>query len=355
MPVRCPDRIKDSDTRQNARMPNRDIGKSLVPGGISSSDARLGRRVTFRDLQILFSVVQLGSMAKAASHLAVTQPTVSQAIADLEDAVGVRLLDRSPQGVTPTAYGEVFLKRGLEAFDALRQGMRDIERLATPGGGDIWIGSAETWLGGFVPTVIRNLAENHPKVVIHAAHANASDFDFQALRERKLDLMIGQILNSQVDDDMNVEVLFEEPHRVVVAANSSWAGRRRVALADLKDERWIFSERSNIVTSLVSEAFRANGLELPGAKVVTTSMILHLPLLASGDYITTLPYSILRYCLDRWSLKVLPIDLGIRSPVGIFTLKQRTLSPIVQLFLEAARAEAKLLQQEISKQSMRDR
>jgi len=80
-------------------------------------------------------------------------------------------------------------------------------------------------------------------------------------------------------------------------------------------------------------------------------MILHLPLLASGDYVTTLPYSILRYSIGRWSLKVLPIDLGIRSPVGIFTLKQRTLSPVVQLFLEAARAEAKLLQQEIAQRA----
>jgi DNA-binding transcriptional LysR family regulator len=310
------------------------------------SDVRLSRRLTLRDLQILFSVMQLGSMAKAAVHLAVTQPTVSQAIADLEDAVGVRLLDRSPRGVTPTTYGEVLLKRGLEAFDALKQGIRDIERLTTPGAGDIWVGSAETWLGGFVPAVIRRLAESHPKVVIHAVHANASDFDFQDLRARKLDLMIGRIHNSQVDDDFDVEVLFEEPHCVVVTQQNPWAKRRRVTLADLKDERWIFAERNNIVTSLLSDVFRANGLELPAARVVTTSMALHLPLLASANYIATLPCSILRYCLERWSLKALPIDLGIRSPVGIFTLKQRTLSPIVQVFIEAARAEAKLLQQE---------
>jgi DNA-binding transcriptional LysR family regulator len=74
-------------------------------------------------------------------------------------------------------------------------------------------------------------------------------------------------------------------------------------------------------------------------------MMLHLPLLASARYLTTLPDSILRYCIDRWALKVLPIDLGIRSPVGIFTLKNRTLIPVVQLFIEYARVEAKLLRQ----------
>jgi hypothetical protein len=62
----------------------------------------LERRIKLRDLQILSSVAQLGSMAKAASRLSITQPTVSQAIADLEHAVGVRLFDRSTQGVALT-------------------------------------------------------------------------------------------------------------------------------------------------------------------------------------------------------------------------------------------------------------
>lgn len=316
----------------------------LRPG--AASDDRLGRRLTLRDLQIFFAVVRLGSMAKAAAQLAVSQPTVSQAIADLEDAVGVRLLDRGPQGVTATAYGEIFLKRGWEAFDALKQGMRDVERLAAPGAGDVWIGSAETWLGGFIPMAIERLAATHPKIVVHAVHANASDFDFQALRERKLDLMIGRILAPQTDDDLNLEILFEEPHHVVVAKTHTWADRKSVKLAQLIDQRWIFSERSNIVTSLVANAFRNEGLDLPSASVITTSMMLHLPLLATTNYITTLPHSIFRYCAERWSLTKLPVDLGIRSPVGIFTLKNRTLTPVVQLFVEAARAEAEALRRD---------
>jgi DNA-binding transcriptional LysR family regulator len=285
-------------------------------------------------------------MAKAAAHLALTQPTVSQAIADLEDAVRVRLLDRSPQGVTVTAYGEIFLKRGWEAFDALKQGVRDVERLATPGAGDVWIGSAETWLGGFIPMTIERLVAKHPRIVIHAVHANASDFDFQALRERKLDLMIGRMLASQIDDDLTVEILFEEPHHVVVAKSHPWASRHSVKLAELINQRWIFSERSNIVTSLVATAFRNHGLDLPSASVITTSMMLHLPLLATTNYITTLPHSLFRYCAERWSLKKLPIDLGISSPVGIFTLKNRTLTPVVQLFVEAAKVEAETLRRD---------
>jgi DNA-binding transcriptional LysR family regulator len=71
------------------------------------TDGHIGRRHKLRDLQILASVAEHGSMAKAAAQLSTTQPTVSQAIADLEDAVGARLFDWSAQGGVPTVYGDI--------------------------------------------------------------------------------------------------------------------------------------------------------------------------------------------------------------------------------------------------------
>ena len=57
-------------------------------------ESRIGRRLSMRDLHVFVTVVQRGSMAKAAQQLNVTQPAVSKAISDLEHALGVRLLDR---------------------------------------------------------------------------------------------------------------------------------------------------------------------------------------------------------------------------------------------------------------------
>jgi DNA-binding transcriptional LysR family regulator len=103
-------------------------------------NSRIGRRLKLRDVHILFAVAQWRSMAKAAAHLGMSQPAVSEAIAGLEDALQVRLLDRSPRGVELTIYGEAFLKRGAVVFDELRQGIRDIEFLADPGVGEIRVG-----------------------------------------------------------------------------------------------------------------------------------------------------------------------------------------------------------------------
>jgi DNA-binding transcriptional LysR family regulator len=65
---------------------------------------RIGRGLKLRDLRILMTVVECGTMGKAAVHLAISQPVVSKAISDMEYALGVRLLDRSQRGVEPTPY-----------------------------------------------------------------------------------------------------------------------------------------------------------------------------------------------------------------------------------------------------------
>src|SRR4051795_9151850 len=98
----------------------------------SDWDSRIGRRVRLRDLHILFAVGQHGSMAKAGTHLGMSQSAVSQAIAALEHALAVPLLDRTARGVELTICGAALMRRGLGAFDELRSGIKEIESLSDP-------------------------------------------------------------------------------------------------------------------------------------------------------------------------------------------------------------------------------
>src|SRR5262249_54198892 len=97
---------------------------------------RIGQRLKLRDLNILMAVVRCGTMGKAAAQLAVSQPVVSKAIADLEHTVGVRLLDRSKRGVEPTLYGRALIRRGAVIFDEMQQSLSDIEFLSDPSTGE---------------------------------------------------------------------------------------------------------------------------------------------------------------------------------------------------------------------------
>src|SRR5262245_8807609 len=83
---------------------------------------RVSQRLKLRDLRLLDAVVRWKSMARAATQLNVTQPAVSKAIAEMEHTLGVRLLDRSRQGIEPTQYGRARYRRGARfRFRSIRQ------------------------------------------------------------------------------------------------------------------------------------------------------------------------------------------------------------------------------------------
>jgi DNA-binding transcriptional LysR family regulator len=83
---------------------------------------------------------------------------------------------------------------------------------------------------------------------------------------------------------------------------------------------------------------RASGLPVPAALLTTLSIHLCCRLVASGRFVTLLPTSFVRFSTKDLALKVLPINLPVQPrPVGIVTLKNRTLSPVAQLFIECDR------------------
>jgi DNA-binding transcriptional LysR family regulator len=298
---------------------------------------RVGRRLKLRDLHILLTVVQRGSMAKAAAELAISQPAVSKAIADMERTLGLRLLDRSRNGIEPTAYGRALARRGLAVFDELKHGVEELAFLADPTAGELRIGSTESIAAGLLPAVIERFSLEHPRVHLDVAQAVISTPHYRELRERSIDLLLGRIPTPFAEDDLATDIVYDD--QVVVAGRQSkWARARRLKLADLADEPWILPPADTLPGSLAAELFGASGAEMPRAPVTTLSIHLCCQLAASGRFVTTLPTSILRFAGRDLSLKVLPIKLPAQArPVGVVTLKNRTLSPVAKIFIQYVR------------------
>jgi DNA-binding transcriptional LysR family regulator len=314
-----------------------------MPRVTADWQSRIGRRLRLRDLHILSTVVQWGSMAKAASHLAMSQPAVSEAIASLESALGVRVLDRTPQGVEPTLYARALLRRGVVVFDELRQGIKEIESLADPAAGEVRIACIES-LTGFIPQVVDQFSRKYPRVLIHIANAQTATQEFRELRERTVDLLLGRILKPLVDDEIDAQILWRDEYYVVAGAGSPWARRRKVALADLLDEPWVLFPPNNVFAPFIAQAFSAQGLELPRARVTSFSAAIRMQLVGSGGFLTIMAKSMLRPNAERWDLKALPIELdGLSFPIAVFKLKRRTVSPVVERFIEHLRLAAKSL------------
>jgi DNA-binding transcriptional LysR family regulator len=301
---------------------------------------RIERRVKLHDLRVLMSVVERGSMAKAAQSLATSQPAISRSIADLEFSLGVRLLDRGPRGVAPTPYGRALIRRGIAIFDELKQGVQDIEFLADPTAGEVRIATTIGWGAGFVATVIDRLARRYPRVV---CHLTICDTTAPVLEQREVDLVVTRpFAIPPPEGHFQGELLLVESLFVIAGIKNPWARRRRIKLADLINEPWALPPPDDQAHRLLTDVFRAIGLELPRPAMVTATGVARIALVAKGHFLSIASESVRRFGGWDRSIKVLPIDLAAASgPVGIITLKNRTLTPAAQLFIDCAREVAK--------------
>jgi DNA-binding transcriptional LysR family regulator len=241
-------------------------------------------------------------------------------------------------------YGHALLKCGVAVFDELRQGIRSIEHLADPTTGELRIGCQQAIAATIIPPVIAELSELYPKIDFHVALTQPNPtFEFPELRNRSIDLMVlylpGETAHNRLGDDVNVEILVDDRLYVVAGAQGRWVRHQKVDLVELIDEPWVLPPPGSWMRSFVAEAFKAKGLGMPRVKVATYATGLLQNLLATGKFIGVTSGFGLRLQGERLGIKVLPIDLPVWPfPVAIVTLKNRTVSPVVELFFKHLRA-----------------
>lgn len=303
-------------------------------------DERIRRRLSLRDLNMFMVVAEKRSMSRAADQLAVSQPVVSKAIADMEYTLGVPLFDRNPHGVEPTLYGHALIKRGIAIFDELRQGVKDIELLADPTAGEVCIGATPPLAVGLVPAAVETLVRRHPRVTIKVTEGDLSVLQ-RYLHERNCDIAIGRTPAPITDEDITSEVLFDERMLVVAGLRNKWVGRKQIDLSELRDELWVLPPPGSVAATLIGEVFHALP---PRATVATSSIGTGIHLVTSGSFLALLPASTVLSLAGHQPLKALPVALPDQPrPVIIATLKNRTLNPVAKLFIEYARTAARTL------------
>ena len=300
-------------------------------------DERTARRVKLRDLNIFKTAARFGSMGKASAQLAISPPAISKAIADLEHVLGVRLLDRSRRGVEPTQYGSALLKWSTVVFDDLKQGVEEIDTLADPSQGIVRVGTSEQTPAELVSAVITLLSPRYRRLAFSVIQAATVPMQARDLRERNVDLIFGRLsLDPSEEADLNTEILFDDPYVVITGEGSKWLRHRHIELDQLAGEPWCLNI-GHLEANIIS-AFHAKGLEAPRQIVRTNSNQLKHALVASGQFLSVTSASRLRLSGKRLGLRPLKADIAIPpSRVGLVTLKERTISPAAQLFIDGAR------------------
>jgi DNA-binding transcriptional LysR family regulator len=214
--------------------------------------------------------------------------------------------------------------------------------MADPTAGELRLGSTEPLLAGLGVAVMERLWRRYPRIDFRVVEADSATLLNRELPERRIELALVPLVSPAVGDGLEATILFHDRLRLVVGMKSRWARQRKVRMADLIDEPWCLASSS--VGSLVAEAVRASGLAMPRVAVTTTTAHLLFQLLETGRYVGHFGDGLLHFYAGRFALKKLPIELPVAPfAVAIVALKNRTISPVAQLFIDCAREVAKPL------------
>lgn len=312
--------------------------------GMPLPDRQVARRLRLRDLLVFTAVAEQGSMAKAAAELGITQPSVSEAIADLEHIYGVALFDRSPKGVQLTLYGQALLRHSGAILGEIAQSARDIERLADPERGELRVACLEGLSTTILPEILLQFVRKYPRVVVNIEHLTAPATNLTGLRSRLYDLAILRLDAMEGDEeaeDLQMQTLYSDELVVAAGRNNPWLSRGKATLADLLDEPWILSPPGYWHHKRVMEVFRQQGITPPRPRIVAIAVPLRMHLLANGPYISIFSGAVMRLNAPIFGVGAIPVDFPSRPwPVVAVTLKGRTQSPVVQEFINTARQVA---------------
>lgn len=248
-------------------------------------DERTKRRLKLRNLDVLMALAHTGTMGKAANQLNISQPAVSNAIAELEHAVDAKLVERSRRGIELTTYGQAFVKRGIAVFDELRQGFKDIEYLADPTAGEVRVGGTERIAAAILAPAIDRLSRQYPRMRFRVVTGDSAPL-LADLDARNVEFVIHR-LSPRAGDGHHHDTLFHDEMLVVTGAENPLARRRKMELAELMDEPWVLVPADSYAGAWQMAVFHASGLPLPRLTVVAAgSVALRNALLELNRFLT---------------------------------------------------------------------
>jgi DNA-binding transcriptional LysR family regulator len=298
---------------------------------------RVGRNLGLRDLHILLTVAECGSMSKAAAQLGITHSVVSKTIAALELRLDARLLDRNSQGAELTVQGRALLRCGTIVFDELRRGIRETQSVTGAPSGELCIGCAEALTTLILPAIVERFLDGSPDIRLHVIGVNPG-LQFEELRKQSVELLIAELPTSLFEDDLLVESLHDEELAVIAGVSSSWAKRRHIELAELLQEQWIMPPGDSALGSLVATIFNAGNLELPPARLVSASIQLTNSLVSTGTFLAFMPRSAADFSDQVLCLRLSSPNLSEhRLLTNVISLKHQSLSPLAKIFFDCAR------------------
>ncbi|MCA1968288.1 MAG: pca operon transcription factor PcaQ [Rhizobium sp.] len=279
----------------------------------------MDQRIKFRHLQTFLEVARQRSVGKAADALAITQPAVTRTMRELEDILGVSLLEKDGRGIRISHFGEVFLKHAGESLAAVQRGMDSLAQALKSEGPPVRIGTLPTASATIMPDAVAEfLAIGTGSQVTIVSGENRVLLN--SLRLGELDLVVGRLAAPEYMTGLSFEPLYSEEVAIIVSPNHPLLARRNFTLGALANYTVLMPTKNSVIRPFVDRLLLTNGIpDLPNT-VETVSDSFGRAFVTRHNAIWFISRGVVADELQNGRLAELEIDMGeTRGAVGLTT------------------------------------
>jgi DNA-binding transcriptional LysR family regulator len=298
------------------------------------------RNITLRQFRYFLAVAESSSVAAASRMVNVAQSALTKSVQELEDAVGVRLFDRSPKGMSLTADGHRFMGSARRVISAVA----DASRISVVGEqaltGELSVGVSSLVAGYYLSELFARFSRNHPAVQVQVVEESPQFLEHLLINgELDVAMMVANTLNEP--QALMVETLTRSPHRVWVASNHPLAEQPEVSLAECAQYGQVLLEADRI-EAVMRSVWGRHGLR-PRAVLKTSSLEAVRSLVGVGAGFAVLPDFLYRpWTLDADHVEALRLrDVVPTVDVGLVRRRGSMVNAAATEFIELAREQSR--------------
>lgn len=291
----------------------------------------MGINFDLNDLQAFRAVAELGSFRKAAEAVNISQPALSRRIDKLEEALGVRLLERTTRSVALTTIGRVFAQSAEQLLDDLDVALLGIRDVSSSRLGHVTIACVPSVAYYFLPNVISTYRRRFPRIRIKLLDLSANEV-LAAVISGEADFGVG-FMGSQ-DSDVEFKVLLEERFVAACRRDHPLAGRKRVTWDEFYEHEYVSVDKTSGNRLLLDQALSNVAPRAPSV-CETRHVTTMLGLVEAGIGVAAVP-SMAMPGRDHPVLTSVPlVEPAVKRRVGIVRRRGRPLTPAAQEFHKA--------------------
>ena len=279
---------------------------------------RLMARARLRHMQVLVQLAELGSVRRAAQAVGMTQPGVSQILADLERMLDVTLFHRHARGVRPTPACTDVLPLARQMLLGLAASAEAVSARRDLGQGVVRLIASTSAINGLLVRALPEFNRANPAIQVQVREGERDD-QMLAIARGEIDLALCR-QPPVVPEGWSFHALLEDRFVVACAADHPLARRRNLELAQLAGQTWLPSPAGSAARVCFDAMFAQSDDELRICQVITRTLALTWALLRQQPLLTVVPYCVVAHLVDTGELAVLKMrDAMPLEPIGLMT------------------------------------